>query len=186
MNNTPYVSWGAILGGAAIACALSVVMLQFGSAIGFSMADMDDVTVLTPGRVFGGAFFILWIQVLSSMIGGYLAGRLTAPADLKPMEAEVRDGAHGLLVWAASTLAVFAGGAIVAAFYALAPAEAEPVVRKTPQMIANEEATAIIIAFSMAATSLVSAVASWWAATKGGDHRDGELDVRWYFSFKQR
>ena len=179
-----YVSWGAILAGAVLACALSVIMLQFGGAVGISVTDVTEGDrLLTPGRVFGAVFWILWVQVL---IGGYFAGRLRTPVQgASASEAEIRDGAHGLLVWATSTLAVVVGAAAVAAVAALAPEVVEPVVRKTPQMIANEKAVSIIVAFSAGATALVSAIASWCAATKGGDHRDQELDLSHYFSFKR-
>lgn len=181
-----YVSWGAILAGAVLACAVSVVLLQFGAAVGLSVTDVvNGDNVISRGRVFGTAFFVLWIQVIASLVGGYFAGRLRTPVTgAKDHEIEIRDGAHGLLVWATATLAVALGAAAVAAFGALAPHDIEPVVRKTPEMLANEKAVTIITAFSAAATSLVSGIASWAAAVKGGDHRDNEADLSHYFSFK--
>lgn len=183
-----YVSWGAIFAGAALACALSVVMLQFGSAIGLSATDITDGDrMVSPARMFGIAFWILWIQLLASLIGGYVTGRLRTPVQgASEQESEVRDGLHGLLAWATASLAVVVAGAAVAAIGALAPEAVEPAVRQTPELIANQKAVSVIVAFSAAATSLVSAVASWCAATKGGDHRDNETDVRGYFSFKTR
>jgi hypothetical protein len=35
---------------------------------------------------------------------------------------------------------------------------------------------AVLMAFITAASLLISALASWWAATKGGDHRDNAID----------
>jgi hypothetical protein len=186
-DRSSYVSWGAILGGAVLACAFSLVMLQFGSAIGLSATNVvDGDRLVTPERVFAIAFWVLWIQVLASSMGGYLAGRLRMPVDgADAHESEVRDGAHGLLTWAVGTLAVFAAGALMAAFAALAPEQVEPVIRKTPEMLANEKAIAVISAFAAGATTLGSAVAAWWAATKGGDHRDSRADLSHYFSFRR-
>jgi hypothetical protein len=187
MNNTQsYVSWGAVFAGAALACAFSVVMTQFGSAIGFSVSDMRDATVvLQRWHVFTILFGGLLIQVWASALGGYAAGRLRQPIEnASSHESEVRDGAHGVLVWATATLAVFVGGAIAAAFAALAPEAVKPAVLKTPELIANQKTVAIICAFSAAASSLASAVVAWYTATKGGEHRDSGVDLSRYFSFK--
>ena len=48
----------------------------------------------------------------------------------------------------------------------------------------NVALPSIEAAFGAASTALASAVVSWFAATKGGDHRDNEVDLRGYFSFK--
>lgn len=179
MNPSPsYVSWAAVLAGAAVATAISVVMLQFGSAVG--LAAIDDITpetVIRPWGIFAVAFWLLWVQLLASVLGGYLAGRMrhTVP-DATPQESEIRDGAHGLLVWATGTIVVAAAAAVAGAFAALVPDTQEPVVAMTPAMMDNEKAMQIIYAFAAGATSLVSAVATWFAATKGGDHRDNNVD----------
>ncbi len=189
-NNTSYVSWGAILAGSVLACAFSIVMVQFGSAVGFSVTDITGSdTIVTPGRVFTIGFWILWVQVMASAIGGYIAGRLRQPfAGTTPHESEVRDGAHGVMVWATATVAVFVAGAIAAAFAALVPhiaPGATPEVVATPELLANQKGIAVITAFSAGATSLVSGVAAWFAATKGGDHRDTGVDLSGYFSFRR-
>lgn len=186
-SGASYVSWGAIIAGAVLAGAFSLVMLQFGSAVGLSATQIvDGDRLITPQRVFVILFWVLWIQVIASAMGGYLAGRLRQPIDgASAHESEVRDGAHGLLVWAAGTLAVLAGATLMGAIAALAPEHVEPVVRKTPEMLANEKAVAVISAFAVGATSLASGVAAWWAGTKGGDHRDNNTDLSHYFSFRR-
>lgn len=187
-TNTSYVSWGAILAGSVLAGAFSVVMLQFGSAVGLSATDIANSDVLvTPQKVFAIGFWILWIQVMASGIGGYIAGRLRQPLEnASTHESEVRDGAHGVLVWATSTLAVFAAAALMGAFAALAPEAADTAREavKSPELLANQKGISVIMAFGAASTALASAVVSWFAATKGGDHRDNEVDLRGYFSFK--
>lgn len=187
METKSYISWSAIFAGSVLAGAFSLVMLHFGAAIGLSASDMmpsDQTVVITPGRVFAIAFWVLWIQILASVMGGYLAGRLRTPiTGASAHEVEIRDGAHGVLVWATGTLAVFAAGALMAAFAALAPDQAEPL--RSADMMAHEKAITIISAFAVGATSLASAVASWWAATKGGDHRDNQLDLSHLVSFRK-
>jgi hypothetical protein len=183
-----YVSWGAILAGAVLASAFSIVMMQFGSAIGFSATNIANGDVLvTPAKLFAVGFWILWIQVMASGIGGYIAGRLRQPLEnASSHESEVRDGAHGVMVWATATLGVFVAGAAAAAIAALVPAvtPAHQAVQSA-DILANHKAVAVISAFSMAAISLVSAVTAWYAAAKGGDHRDSGVDLSGYFSFKR-
>ena len=101
-----YVDWAAILAGAALAAAISLVLLSFGSAIGLG------ITSPLPGE--GVSFFwfaiaaglwLLWVQVSSFMAGGYLAGRLRRRVgDATEDEVDMRDGSHGLMVWAVGTL----------------------------------------------------------------------------------
>jgi len=115
-----YVDWAAVLAGAVLAAALSLVLLGFGSAIGLG------ITSPLPGE--GVSFFwfaiaaglwLLWVQVSSFMAGGYLAGRLRRRiGDATADEVDMRDGSHGLLVWAVGTLVgalMLAGGVMGAA-----------------------------------------------------------------------
>jgi hypothetical protein len=105
------VDWGAILAGVAVATAISFVMAAFGSGIGLSLASpYEGASPLTHAIAL--ALWVLWVTVASYAAGGYVCGRLRrrnidAPRD----EVEVRDGAHGLVVWATSLLIVaFAAG----------------------------------------------------------------------------
>ncbi len=182
-----YVDWCTIFAGTVVATDFTLVLLQFGSGIGF--ADMDtirgNVADVTPARLITAGIFILLIQVTASILGGYVAGRLRAPvAGATEHERDMRDGMHGLLVWATATLAVFVGGALVAAFATLAP-DTIPEVQVTQDILERERVMAIIMAFSAGATSVVSAAAAWIAASKGGDHRDTQLDLSHHISFKR-
>ena len=105
-GDASYVDWAAIVAGAVLAAAISLVLLSFGSAIGLG------ITSPLPGE--GVSFFwfaiaaglwLLWVQISSFMAGGYLAGRLRRRVgDATEDEVDVRDGSHGLLVWAVGTL----------------------------------------------------------------------------------
>lgn len=185
-----YTDWCAIAAGTVLSIAISLVLLNFGAVVGFADAlDMapQDITAV---KVFSIGIWLLWIQMIAALSGGYMAGRLrTAIGSSSDHEREMRDGMHGLLVWATGTVLVAVGAAIVAGFGAIAAGmtanagEAEATLTETAQRI--EETTAIIFAFGAAASSLVAGVVSWWAATVGGDHRDNNIDLVRYFSFRR-
>lgn len=101
-----YVDWGAIVGGALFAAALSFVLITFGSAIGLTMmsAEPGEGISLRWATIAAGIWFI-WVAISSFAAGGYIAGRLRRPlGDAPAEEVETRDGGHGLLVWALGTL----------------------------------------------------------------------------------
>lgn len=265
-EQSSYVDWPAIIAGIVLASAISIILIAFGSAVGLSFVDFGYNQSATASPIFVGiaaASWFLWVQISSFMAGGYLTGRLRRRNfDANEDESDVRDGAHGLLVWAGAavigsvmavsglgaaagmvggaaatvteatsnvaedavdpnayfvdtlfradqpadaTLArdeagrIFARaalgdgtvseedraylGSVVAANTGLAPEEATA---RVDQVIANIETarqealeaariarnTAIIGAFLLAASMLISAIGAYWAAQKGGNHRD--------------
>lgn len=263
-DQSSYVDWPAIIAGIVLASAISLVLISFGSAVGLNFLDFGYGD--GPNPIFVGiaaASWFLWVQISSFMAGGYLTGRLRRRYfDANEDESDLRDGAHGLLVWAGAAIlgAVIAVGGIgaaanavgsaaatvttaasnvaedavdpnayfvdtlfrseqpadaavardeasrifaqaalgdgtvpdedraylatvVAANTGLAPEEAQA---RVDQVIANVEAarqeaieaariarnTAIVGAFLLAASLLISAIGAYWAAQKGGNHRD--------------
>ena len=106
LESGSYVEWSAIIGGIVLASAISVVMLAFGSAIGLSFSKAAVTAKgYAIGAGIGAAIWFIWVQVSSFMAGSYLAGRLRKRKhDSTEHEVEVRDGSHGLLVWAGSIL----------------------------------------------------------------------------------
>lgn len=105
-DNSSYVDWPAIIGGAALAAAISVVFLTFGSALGLSMTSpYAGEGASLWGLSIAAGLWLLWVQISSFMAGAYLTGRLRRRAyDATEHESDIRDGAHGLLVWAVSIL----------------------------------------------------------------------------------
>jgi hypothetical protein len=101
-NPSNYVDWGAIAAGVFVSLAVTSVFLAFGSAIGLSMASFQpSASAPVVGLVIAAGLWFLWVQVSSFMSGGYVAGRMRRRiGDAKPHEVEMRDGAHGLIVWA--------------------------------------------------------------------------------------
>jgi hypothetical protein len=105
------VDWGAILAGVAVATAITFVLAAFGAGIGLSLASpYDGASPLTHAIAL--ALWVIWVTVASYAAGGYVCGRLRRRNPEIPRdEAEVRDGAHGLVVWATSMLIIaFAAG----------------------------------------------------------------------------
>jgi hypothetical protein len=264
-----YVDWSAIIAGIVFATAVSVVFISFGTAVGLNFLDFNSREG-APGILVGvaAASWFLWVQVSSLMAGGYLAGRLRRRHfDATEDESDLRDGAHGLIVWAGATVlgAMIALGGVGAAANAVGSAAttatvaasnvaegsadaldpnayftdllfrsaqpgantaeagrgeatrifaqaalgddsvpdadrvylaslvsantgltAEEARARVDQVIVEVEArkqqaveaariarnTAIIAAFLLAATTLVAAIGAFWAAQKGGNHRD--------------
>jgi hypothetical protein len=177
----------AIIAGTAVALAISIILLHFGQIIGFTLTPeeaWDPETV--AGQVITICLWGLWVQLLSSLVGGYITGRVRAPVEgASAHEREMRDGIHGLSVWAFGTVSIAIGAAVVAALAATSP-EAQEQAELAAEVLQRNETVAVIAAFSTASVSLVSAVASWWAATKGGEHRDDGVDMSRQFSFRKK
>lgn len=266
-EKSSYVDWPAIIAGIVFASAISILFLSFGSALGLSFVGFEAREGAPAWLIaIAAASWLLWTQISSFMLGGYLTGRLRRRAlDATEEESDLRDGAHGLLVWA--------GAAVIGAFFALAgvgtavstagaaaatvtqaasnaaegsldpnayfvdtlfrteqPTDAataraeagrifaqaalgdgtvpdadrtylvslvaantgltpEEATARVDEVIGNVQAareqaeeaarvarnTAVIGAFIVAAALLVSAIGAYWAAQKGGDHRDRNL-----------
>lgn len=105
-NHHSYVDWPAIIAGILLASAISIILLAFGSAVGLSFANFRSGAGVSPIWVgIAAASWLLWVEVSSFMAGGYLTGRLRRRwHDSTEHESDVRDGAHGLLVWAGATV----------------------------------------------------------------------------------
>ncbi len=117
-----YIDWAAIIGGIVLASAISLLLLAFGSAIGLGFTDFGAADDVSPVWIaIAAATWLLWVQISSFMAGGYLTGRLRRRfRDASEHESDVRDGAHGLLVWAGALVvgAVIAVGGVGAALNA--------------------------------------------------------------------
>lgn len=101
-----YVDWPAIIAGIVLASAISLLMLTFGSALGLSLADFNANDGANPTFIaIAAGLWLIWVQVSSFMAGGYITGRLRRRMhDASEHESDVRDGAHGLLVWAGALI----------------------------------------------------------------------------------
>jgi len=182
-----FVEWAPIIAGSVLACAISLVLVQFGNALGFSLTTRYDESY-TAGKVFVIGIWLLWTQLMASMSGAYLAGRMRGPwANAAAHESEMRDGAHGLLVWALSSLLAAAAAAIGAVLATLAAHHGIDANVDTETAISAAQAHkyAVIFGFGLTASSIVSAVAAWWMGTLGGDHRDSSAGANLRISFRK-
>lgn len=104
-DGASYLDWSAIVAGAVLATAISLVLFAFGAALGLGMVSPEEGAA--PGRwiaIAAGLWFV-WVVVTANMAGGYLAGRMRRrTGDATPDESDTRDGANGLTVWAVATL----------------------------------------------------------------------------------
>ncbi|MEP7173877.1 MAG: hypothetical protein ABI705_10360 [Aestuariivirga sp.] len=116
--NTNYVDWGAIFAGVFVAIAVSSVFLAFGSAIGLSMTSFHPgESAPVVGLLIAAGLWLLWVQISSFIGGAYVTGRMRCRiGDAKPYEVTIRDGTHGLIVWAVNIVigAVLAGWITIA------------------------------------------------------------------------
>lgn len=105
-SKTSGIHWAAILGGAAAAAAISLILIPLGTALGFSSFSVfaaNEKSAITFG--IGWAIWLVVMQWVSSGFGGYIAGRLRVKwADLHSDEVFFRDTAHGFLAWAVATV----------------------------------------------------------------------------------
>jgi hypothetical protein len=116
--STSPVSWAAVIAGAVVTAALSLILLAFGAGMGLSSVSPWGGTGASATAVSRGA--ILWLivmEIVASAIGGYLAGRLrTKWVNVHTDEVYFRDTVHGFLVWAVSVVITGAFLASTAAF----------------------------------------------------------------------
>lgn len=106
-DRTTNFDWGAVIGGALIATALSFVLYAFGSAAG--IASVSPYSWNNPSGMtltIVGAAYVSFVMIGSFLVGGYFAGRYRRPAGAagSTEERQARDGAHGLLMWALALL----------------------------------------------------------------------------------
>ena len=98
------VSWAAVIGGAFVTAAFSLILLSLGTGLGLASVSPWANTGVSASAI--GASAIVWLimmQLIASAMGGYLAGRLrTKWTSIHTDEVFFRDTAHGFLAWAVS------------------------------------------------------------------------------------
>lgn len=206
------VQWAPILAGVSIATAIGLVLLTFGATLGLSVTSPYEGEGLSPvAFVIMAGLYVLWVQIMSFFMGGYVAARLRGRAPgASEHEVDVRDGMHGLIVWGVGVIAAafisFVGvGGIGATAQAVdtqtssavasvvdgqideAAAQERPAAG--PQDASAEERRAeavrkltVISGFIAAASLLVGAVAAFFGAQSGGNHRDKDVRSDFFVS----
>lgn len=161
------VSWDAVLAGAATTVAILFVLLSLGAGFGLKMTPRWPAGIsasdFTPAL---GAAFIA-CQIVASMLGGYLAGRLrTKWLNVHDHEVQFRDTAHGLLAWATSVVGLLVLGALVTAPATAAAPDLTPAEAIRAGQIAAQ------ISLFLGIGALTSAFSAAVAAALGGMQRD--------------
>ena len=96
------VSWAAVAAGAVAACAVTLLLIAFGTGLGLSVVSPWSGSGIsaTSFKIGTGLYFVV-MAMMSSAIGGYLAGRLRNKwIGVHADEVYFRDTAHGFLAWA--------------------------------------------------------------------------------------
>lgn len=131
------VSWSAVFAGAVAAAAFGLILLTLGTGLGLAaLSPWRSASATASTFGFAAIVWVCVTQVLTSGLGGYLAGRLrhrwpVVVAD----EVYFRDTAHGFLTWAVATLAT------AALFAAMLPA----VGRAGAQAAARSASSAVLV-----------------------------------------
>jgi hypothetical protein len=100
------VSWAAIAAGAVVSCALTFVLLAFGVGLGLSVVSpWSGAGVTATTFKIGTGLYLIVIAMLSSSVGGYIAGRLRSRwVGVHADEVYFRDTAHGFVAWAFASI----------------------------------------------------------------------------------
>jgi hypothetical protein len=108
--STSATSWPAIIAGAFVATAVSLILLTLGSGLGFSsISPWPSRGVSGTTFAVTAAIWLILTQWVAAGLGGYLAGRLrTRWIGTHTHEVFFRDTAHGLITWAVASVVVAA------------------------------------------------------------------------------
>jgi hypothetical protein len=100
------VSWAAVIAGGVTAAALTLLLVAFGAGMGFSaVSPWPSSGISATTFTIATGVYLIVVAMLSSTIGGYIAGRLrTKWTGLHGEEVLFRDTAHGFLAWATATV----------------------------------------------------------------------------------
>jgi hypothetical protein len=104
------VSWPAIIAGAFVAAAMSLILFSLGSGLGFAaMSPWPGKGISGVSVAVTAAIWLILTQWISAGVGGYIAGRLrTRWIGTHTHEVFFRDTAHGLITWAVASVLVTA------------------------------------------------------------------------------
>jgi hypothetical protein len=124
--NSSGISWSAVIAGAFVTAALYLILLSLGAGLGLSSTSVWSNVGITAATL--GTASILWlifVEIVSSSMGGYLAGRLrTRWTIIHGDEVYFRDTAHGFLSW--SVALVVTAALLGSAASAMVGASKEP------------------------------------------------------------
>jgi hypothetical protein len=164
------VSWAAVAAGAVATAALTLLLVAFGAGLGLSaVSPWSDSGISASTFKVGTGIYLIIVGVMSSAVGGYLAGRLrTKWAGVHSNEVFFRDTAHGFLAWAFATL--ISATALVPTTAYLANGAAAGIGRTSAQAAHSTDSSEIYVdkLFRTAVASANENAAGGNAAASGG------------------
>ncbi len=166
------IAWPAIWAGAIVAAGLSLILLALGSGFGLVLASPWPGMGPKPETfTIGAAIWLVVTQWLSSLFGGYIAGRTrTRWNSLHTDEVFFRDTVHGLLTWALATVAIAMVAILASSLAATTAAPVEVPLSREAIDAAREVAAKIAIVTGI--SLLIGAFIASVAAAYGGHLRD--------------
>jgi hypothetical protein len=166
----PPVAWSAILAGAVVALATSILLTLLAAGFGLALipaglASRSALSAFTPTLGAGA----VCVQVVSAGFGGFVAGRLRHPwSAAHTDEAHFRDTAHGLIAWALSAVAGLVLAALVFVPYAEGLAAQTPMPAGDALRAAGISAqAALFTAVGMLLSAFTAAVAARLGGMEG-------------------
>jgi hypothetical protein len=146
------ISWAAVLAGAAVTAALTLLLLSLGVGLGMSVVSpWGGSGVSATTFKIGTGLYLIVIAMIASGLGGHITGRLRHRyTGIHDNEVYYRDTANGFVAWAVASIVgaailasaastLLGGGASVATLAAAQNAPAVPYVDR----LLRADATAI-------------------------------------------
>jgi hypothetical protein len=101
-------SWGAIIAGAFVAVATSLILLSLGTGLEFAaVSPQPDQGIAATTFAVTTAIWLIVTQWISAALGGYITGRLrTRWIGTHRHEVFFRDTAHGFVMWSLATVVI--------------------------------------------------------------------------------
>jgi hypothetical protein len=170
-ERTSAVAWAAIWAGTVVAIAMTLILLALGAGFGLGAASPWPGVGPSPKEfsIYAGIWLIV-TQWLSSLLGGYIAGRMRTRWQIHTDEVFFRDTAHGLLTWALATVIVV-GIAVLSTSLATLAASPDDVPVSAEAADAARKAAATSSLFA-AISMIIGAFIASVAAAIGGRLRD--------------
>ncbi len=165
------VTWSAILGGAVVSAATTLILSALGFGVGLAAASPWPYHGLSP-RAFtvSTAIWLIVVQWISSAAGGYLTGRLrTKWVGTHTHEVFFRDTAHGFITWAVATLI---GAAVLGSAASSLLGSVSDAAAAAGANAQIDERAAATVAIYTALSMIIGAFISCVAAALGGHQRD--------------
>lgn len=166
------VAWSAIWSGAAVAISVTLILLMIGAGLGFAaVSPWPGLGARASTFTITAGIWLIVAQWLSSMIGGYIAGRLrTRWTGLHTDEVFFRDTAHGLITWSVATIAVVGVAVLVTALSSLGVQPSPPAT--SPELVDQARKTAATFSIFGGLSMLIGAFVAATSAAIAGRLRD--------------